>query len=183
MDPFTSISIGSLNLRNRLLMAPVKTGFATVDGDVTPRLIDYYARRAQGGVAAIIVEPCYVDAVGKEHPKQLGISEDNHVSGLRDLVSAIHAQGAKAIAHLNHAGRAANPKASEMTPEAPSAVVCPSTGVEPIEMSHGRIQEVTEFFISAAERAAEAGFDSPTSILLCHNIQAKPWTDRSFTLL
>jgi 2,4-dienoyl-CoA reductase-like NADH-dependent reductase (Old Yellow Enzyme family) len=47
---------------------------------------------------------------------------------LRDLVDAIHADGAKAIAHLNHAGRAANPKASGRTPEAPSAVVCPTTG-------------------------------------------------------
>jgi len=160
MNPFIPISIGRLELSNRMIMAPVKTGFATAGGEVTSRLIDYYARRAQGGVAAIIVEPCYIDPVGKEHPRQLGITEDNHVRGLRNLVDAIHANGARAIAHLNHAGRAANPKASGRTPEAPSAVVCPTTGAEPEEMSRARIQEVTGSFVRAAERAVEAGFDA-----------------------
>ena len=160
MDLFSSITIGSLRLTNHLIMAPVKTGFATAGGEVTQRLIDYYARRAKGGVAAIIVEPCYIDPVGKEHPKQLGISEDHHVAGLHDLVDAIHANGANAIAHLNHAGRAANPKASGRTPEAPSAIVCSTTGIMPQEMSHIRIQEVTDSFVRAAERAVEAGFDA-----------------------
>jgi len=160
LSPFTPFTIGSLELDNRIIMAPVKTGFATVDGEVTPRLIDYYSRRARGGVAAIIVEPCYIEPVGKEYPNQLGISENHHVSGLRDLVNAIHANRSKAIAHLNHAGRAANSKASRQTPEAPSVVVCPTTGAEPEGMSHMRIQEVTNSFVRAAERAHEAGFDA-----------------------
>lgn len=160
MSPFTPLTIGSLKLCNRLVMAPVKTGYATADGEVTLRLIDYYARRAQGGVGAIIVEPCYIDQVGKEHPEQLGISEDRHITGLCDLVDAIHAEGAKVIIHLNHAGRAANPKASGSVPEAPSAVQCAASGVEPEVMTHARIQEVIGEYARAAERAFEAGFDA-----------------------
>ena len=64
---FESSEIGPMTLANRLLMAPVKTGFGAADGAVTEQQIWYYRRRAEGGVGAIIVEPCYVDPAGKEH--------------------------------------------------------------------------------------------------------------------
>jgi len=159
MNPFTSFTVGSQELPNRLIMAPVKTGFATAKGEVTSKHLGYYARRAEGGVGAIIVEPFFVDQSGKEHPKQIGISEQHHVTGLRDLAEAIHAHGAKAIAHINHAGRAANPKASGKQPEAPSEVKCPLSGVTPSAMTVDRIKEVVTKFADAAGRAKEAGFD------------------------
>jgi 2,4-dienoyl-CoA reductase (NADPH2) len=80
---FDTMSLGPLELKNRLLMAPVKTAFGGTDAKVTNRLIEYYRRRARGGVAAIIVESMFVDAVGKEHPKQLGIGNDDVIDGLR----------------------------------------------------------------------------------------------------
>jgi len=129
MIPFKSLKIGSLELANRLLMAPVKTAYGNKNGDVTDRHVAYYARRAGGGIAAIIPEPLYVAQAGKEHPKQLSILTPEHVRGLKRLAEALHDKGTLAIAHLNHAGRAANPKASGRNTEAPSAVVCPSTGV------------------------------------------------------
>ena len=102
MKVFSPFNIGSLSLSNRLLMAPVKTAFGTLDGKSTYRHEAYYRRRAEGGVGAIIVEPCYVEPRGKEHPKQLGISDYIHLESLKRLVAAIHAGGAVAIAHLNH---------------------------------------------------------------------------------
>ena len=87
---FESVMIGPLELPNRLVMAPVKTAFGGPDGKVTERLIHYYSRRAAGGVGAIIVEPLFVDPAGKEHPRQLGIDDDDKVEGLRRLVTAIH---------------------------------------------------------------------------------------------
>ena len=160
MHTFQSSSIGSMQLANRLLMAPVKTGFGAPDGTVTEQQTAYYRRRAEGGVAAIIVEPCYVDSAGKEHPRQLGIDADHQVSGLRRLVDAIHAGGARAIAHLNHAGRAANPKASGRAPEAPSEIVCPTTGATALPMDTARIRDIVEAFAAGARRAREAGFDA-----------------------
>ncbi len=156
---FEPVTIGSLTLPNRLVLAPVKTAFGGLDGKVTDRLINYYRRRAVGGVGALIAEPLYIDPAGKEHPKQLGIDDDDKIDGLRQLVDAIHSSGSLAIAHINHAGRAANPKASKRTPEAPSEMTCPSTGALAEAMSAERIQETITSFIAAARRAQEAGFD------------------------
>jgi 2,4-dienoyl-CoA reductase-like NADH-dependent reductase (Old Yellow Enzyme family)/thioredoxin reductase len=157
--PFDTIQIGSLQLSNRLAMAPIKTAFGTTSGQVTEQLIAYFARRAEGGVGLIISEPLYVDKAGQEHPKQLGIDADDKIEGLHDLVQAVHGKGAKIFAHLNHGGRAANPKATGRPPEAPSNVPCPRTGIEPEVLSENRIIEIIQAFGTAARRAQEAGFD------------------------
>ncbi len=159
MELFSQMKIGDLSLKNRMIMAPVKTGYGKPSGEANYRHFAYYRRRAEGGVAAIIVEPLFIDPVGKEHPKQLGISSLNHVEGLKQLTDAIHEGGSLAIAHLNHAGRAANPKASGSQPEAPSEVPCPSTGATPIPMTIGRIEEIVLEYAAASRRAIEAGFD------------------------
>jgi 2,4-dienoyl-CoA reductase-like NADH-dependent reductase (Old Yellow Enzyme family)/thioredoxin reductase len=157
---FQEVTVGALTLPNRLLMAPVKTALGGTDGKVSDRLLAYYRRRAEGGVGAIIVEPLFVDPRGKEHPRQLGAESDDKVEGLARLVDAIHGGGARAIAHLNHAGRAANPKASGRPPEAPSEMVCASTGARAEAISEERIAEVVAGFGAAAGRARSAGFDA-----------------------
>jgi 2,4-dienoyl-CoA reductase-like NADH-dependent reductase (Old Yellow Enzyme family)/thioredoxin reductase len=120
----------------------------------------YYRQRAKGGIGAIIVEPLFIDPVGKEHPKQLGISTFDHIKGLKNLVDIIHEEGTLAIAHLNHAGRAANPKASGTQPEAPSEVTCPTSGATPCAMSIDRINKVILEYAGAVRRAIEVGFDA-----------------------
>ncbi|MFC1561570.1 FAD-dependent oxidoreductase [candidate division KSB1 bacterium] len=160
MDPFSPLTIGKISFKNRLIMAPVKTGYGLPEGEVTSRQEAYYRRRAKGGVSAIIVEPLYIDTAGKEHPRQLGINSDKHIEGLRRFVDIIHNEGALAVAHLNHAGRAANPKASGQPPEAPSAVKCETTGAVPVEMNKDRIRRVVNEFADGASRAVEAGFDA-----------------------
>jgi 2,4-dienoyl-CoA reductase (NADPH2) len=158
-SPFESIRVGSIELSNRIAMAPMKTAYGTISGQVTDQLIAYFRRRAEGGVALIISEPLYVDRKGVEHPKQLGIDADDKLEGLKHLVDAVHEAGAKVFAHINHAGRAANPKAAGGTPEAPSRVPCPRTGVEPVGLAENRILEIVREFASAALRAKVAGFD------------------------
>jgi 2,4-dienoyl-CoA reductase (NADPH2) len=160
MDPFTPFNLGSAELANRLVMAPVKTGYGTPRGEATSRHEAYYRRRAEGGAGALIAEPLFIDPLGKEHPRQLGISEDYHVKGLKTLTRAIHDGGALAIAHLNHAGRAANPKATGQKPEAPSEISCPSTGAASVEMKNERIKMVIQEYAEASRRAMEAGFDA-----------------------
>lgn len=158
-NPFDPLETGRLTLKNRLVMAPIKTAFGAPDGQVTDRVIAYFRRRAVGGVGLIISEPLYVARSGAEHPKQLGIDGDDRIDGLRRLVSAIHEGGAKVFAHLNHAGRAANPKASGEQPLAPSRVTCGSTGVEPRELGETQIRELVQAHAEAARRAKAAGFD------------------------
>lgn len=156
---FNPLRIGPVELPNRLALAPVKTALGGVDGRVAEAHVEHYCRRAVGGAGLIIVEPMFVDPLGKEHPKQLGAHEDGVLPGLRDLVETVHCSGSLIFAHLNHAGRAANPKATGGPPEAPSAVPCPTTGATPVAMTLERIGEVLEAWTAAAGRAAEAGVD------------------------
>lgn len=160
MEPFTGLKAGTVEFSNRLIMAPVKTAFGTSKGEVTDRHEAYYHRRAEGNVGAIIVEPLYIDLKGKEHPKQLGIADDNQLEGLKRLTRTIHEGGALAIAHINHAGRAANPKVSGTEPEAPSEVTCQLTGATPVAMTEERIKQVVLEYADSARRALEAGFDA-----------------------
>ena len=156
---FTALRLGPVTLPNRLALAPVKTALGGADGLAGDRHVAYYRRRAEGGAGLVIVEPLFVDPRGKEHPKQLGIHVDEVVAGLGAIVDAIHESGSVAFAHVNHAGRAAHPKAAGASPEAPSAVACPATGAAPEVMSPERIGEVIAAYAEATRRAAEAGFD------------------------
>jgi 2,4-dienoyl-CoA reductase-like NADH-dependent reductase (Old Yellow Enzyme family)/thioredoxin reductase len=156
---FERLRIGPIELSNRIALAPVKTALGGTDGLATDRHAAYYRRRARGGAGLLILEPLFVDPMGREHPRQLTATTDECIPGLERLVEAVHAEGSLIFAHLNHAGRAANPKAIGGAPEAPSAVPCPSTGATPEPMSSERIGQVLGCYAEAARRVREAGFD------------------------
>lgn len=158
-NPFDEITIGTMRIKNRLAMAPMKTAFGTLEGQITEKQVAFFKRRAAGDIGLIISEPLYIHKGGQEHPKQLGIDSDDKLEGLGSLVDAVHQEGAKIFAHLNHAGRAANPKASGFPAEAPSAVPCARTGITPVVLTTNRIQEIIGSFVSAAKRSKRAGFD------------------------
>jgi 2,4-dienoyl-CoA reductase-like NADH-dependent reductase (Old Yellow Enzyme family) len=154
---FTPLRIGPVELPNRLALAPVKTALGGTDGRASATHVAYYRRRAAGGAGLLIVEPLFVDPRGREHPRQLGAHADEVVPGLREIVEAIHLSGAIAFAHLNHAGRAANPKATGAPPEAPSPVPCPATGATPEPMSGERIRRVVEASLPETRRSSCGG--------------------------
>lgn len=152
-------SIGGLNLKNRFFMAPVKTSMGMPGGKVSNDNVLFYEKIAKGGTAAIILEPMAVLPHGKEHPKQLSIHDDTFVSGVSDIVNTIHKNGSIAGIHLNHAGRAANPKVIGQNPLAPSKMVCPTTGAEAEELTTEQIQQIVIGFGAATRRAVRAGAD------------------------
>ena len=93
---FEPVTIGEMELRNRLVMPPMGTNFAAEDGSVTQRQINYYRERARGGVGLIIVEGAYVHPLGKGASLQLSLTDDEKIPGLKKLAEAIQAEGAKA---------------------------------------------------------------------------------------
>jgi 2,4-dienoyl-CoA reductase-like NADH-dependent reductase (Old Yellow Enzyme family)/thioredoxin reductase len=100
--------IGQMELRNRIIMAPMGTGFATEEGFVTNRMKDYYEERAKGGAALIIPGVLSIDAPrGRCETEQVAISEDKYIPGLTELTDAVHRHGAKIAAQLQHAGKIA----------------------------------------------------------------------------
>jgi len=161
-DPiFRPLNVGSLRLPNRVVMTTVKLGYATPAGEVTDRHMAFYARRAAGGVGLLTTEPLYIARNGRELPTQLGIHEDALVSGLAELVGSVHAGGGRIMAHVNHAGRAVNPR---LVPEgervSASDVPCPANQVVPRALSAQEIHEVVGAFGAAATRVRRAGFDA-----------------------
>jgi 2,4-dienoyl-CoA reductase-like NADH-dependent reductase (Old Yellow Enzyme family) len=151
---FSPVSIGNMELKNRLVMAPMATHFAGPDGAVTQRLIDYYAERARGGVSLIISESNYVQQRGRGGPNRLGLHDDALIEGHTRLAEAVHAEGAKLCAQLHHAGKSADRAAIEGAPISPSG----AEGTR--EMTLDDIREVQRDFALAAVRARKAGFDS-----------------------
>jgi 2,4-dienoyl-CoA reductase-like NADH-dependent reductase (Old Yellow Enzyme family)/NADPH-dependent 2,4-dienoyl-CoA reductase/sulfur reductase-like enzyme len=157
--------LDSLLLRNRIWMAPVKTAFGTPEGRVTDRHLHFYRRVARGGAGLLLIEPVPVRWEGREHPKQLAVTLADSSLELAKIVKVIHGGGAKAGLNLNHAGRAANPKASGMDPLAPSACACPAKGTRARGLSPEEIEDIIAAFGRAAAVAEAAGFD-------CVEIQA-----------
>ncbi len=155
------LDLGSLTLPNRIVMTTLKLGYCTDAGEVNDRHIEFYRRRAQGGVGLISSGPLYVQVDGREFPTQLGVDSDRLIPGLRRLTETVHAVGGLVMAHLNHAGRAANPALvpSESLVSA-SDVLCPANQVKPRSLIRGEISEVIGAFASAARRIREAGFDA-----------------------
>ncbi len=119
---FEPVRIGTMTVRNRIVMPPMATGFATEDGLVTQKHLDYYAARARGGAGLIIVEFACVDFPVGKVGRQLAIDHDRCLPGLRQLAEAIKGNGARAAIQIHHAGREARTKFTGLQPVAPSPV-------------------------------------------------------------
>ena len=107
-DPYFKLfqpgRIGRLEIKNRIVMAPMSTRLAE-DGCVTERMLAYYGERGKGGVGAIVVEAA-IPRSGGYIPCRLGIGEEKYIPGLKKLATVIQQNGAKAILQLNpHRGR------------------------------------------------------------------------------
>lgn len=157
---FEPFAVGSLSLRNRFVLAPVKTAFGTPDGRVTRRQELFYESISQDGPALVILEPAAVMANGREHPKQFGIHHPYSADEARKLTTIIRSNGAHPVLHLNHAGAAANPKVIGCRPMGPSACLCPSRGNVTRAMGPGDIEEVIGAFGEAAGKAEAGGFSA-----------------------
>jgi len=158
---FQPLTIAGLTLPNRVLMTTIKLGYGTEKGEVTDRHIAFYVRRAEGGAGLIATEPLYIHRNGREIPTQMGIHDDELIPGLRRLTDAVHEAGGRMMAHINHAGRVANPK---LVPEGErvsvSGVFCPANMVIPRSLTLEEIPAHIGYFAEAARRVREAGFDA-----------------------
>jgi 2,4-dienoyl-CoA reductase-like NADH-dependent reductase (Old Yellow Enzyme family) len=121
---FKPIKIRNLALKNRIVMAPMATHFATLEGQVTERLKHYYATRARGGVAMIVSESCYVHPEGRGGSNRLSICSDEAIPGLKELAAVVHVNGAKIAAQLHHGGRQISPASISQYPVSASSTPC-----------------------------------------------------------
>ncbi|MBN1135214.1 MAG: FAD-dependent oxidoreductase [Anaerolineae bacterium] len=158
---FQPLTIAELKLPNRVLMTTIKLGYGTPQGAVTERHIAFYVRRAEGHVGLITTEPLYIHPDGRELPTQLGVHEDHLLDGLHRLTDAVHIANGLIMAHINHAGRVANPRlVLESERISASQVLCPANQVVPRALTLREIPTHVHYYAQAAHRIRQAGFDA-----------------------
>lgn len=154
------LKVGSMTLKNRMIMCPMSGHMAPFEGDVTEREIKFYEERAKGGVALITVGATFVDPLGSFGNGQLGLWKDSLVPGFKKLVDAIHRHGCLASVQIHHSGRQTAPALCGGHPVAPSPLPLPNSDLVPRELSKVEIRTLIEAHGQTARRAKEAGFDA-----------------------
>jgi 2,4-dienoyl-CoA reductase-like NADH-dependent reductase (Old Yellow Enzyme family)/thioredoxin reductase len=155
---FKPITLGSMQLANRIAMAPMNTGFGEKGGNVGDRVIEHYALRARGGAGLIIVEASCVEPRGRHRINQMGVEGPHRLDGLKRLVEAIHREGSGAAIQINHAGPQTYSSLIGMAPVVPWNH--PAYDPECYMAKEADIEEITSNFVRAAKLSQESGFDA-----------------------
>jgi 2,4-dienoyl-CoA reductase-like NADH-dependent reductase (Old Yellow Enzyme family) len=157
---FTPGKIGNLELKNRIVKAPMWTGYSTRDGEVTDRLVNHYRENAKGGAGLIIVEYSYVDTIAsRAGPGQLGNYDADCLPGLSTLADTIKNHGAKACLQLMHCGPT---KYVPIPPIMAPSQITMNTWMGDITTKELTVEEINGIigaFAYAAWRAQSTGFD------------------------
>jgi len=156
---FTPLRIGSVELKNRIVMAPMTTTWAPNDGTVPDKMIDYWEERAKGGVGLIIFETVVVDSAHPYIVQSVGLWDDKLIPSFKRLVDAMHAHGAKVAPQISHPGPESFGWIYGVQPVGPSAVVSKRHGQVCRELTLEEIKKIIEQYGDAARRAREAGCD------------------------
>ena len=102
---YTPVSLGALQLRNRILMAPLTRCRADADHVPTDLMVEYYSQRATAGL--IIAEATMAiegnSAFGAREP---GIYSDAQIAGWKKVTDAVHAKGGQIVLQIWHGGLA-----------------------------------------------------------------------------
>lgn len=169
MDLFSPLQLGALQLRNRVVMAPMTRSRAGADGLPTDIMVDYYRQRASAGL--IISEGIAPSADGLGYCRTPGIYSAAQVEAWRAITDAVHGEGGCMVAQIMHVGRIANPlnKPAGSRTVAPSAIrargeiYTDPSGMQPLvqpqALALDEIPGVIDEYRRATENAYAAGFD------------------------
>lgn len=156
---FSPGRIGKMDLKNRVVMAPMVRNYADEQGRMSARYLAHLARVAEGGAGALILEASFVSPEGRGFRHQLGLHSDAVIPGLNEAAAAAHAHGARLGIQLFHAGRQTTSAVCGEQPVAPSEIPCPLLGELPRGLDRMEIHALVRAFGNAAGRAKAAGLD------------------------
>ncbi|MFW0755839.1 alkene reductase [Pseudomonas sp. H11T01] len=167
-DLFTPVTLGAMELANRIVMAPVTRSRYAEDGIPNELHAEYYAQRASAGL--IVAEATNISAQGRGYAATPGIWSDEQVAGWKKVTDAVHAAGGKIVSQLWHVGRFSSVELQPdgAAPVAPSAIKAEGdtytvNGFVPVSMPRAletdEIPGIIEQYKRAAENAKRAGFD------------------------
>lgn len=168
IDLFTPVTLGSLALQNRIVMAPLtrnRAGEGNVPQDMN---VEYYAQRASAGL--IVTEATPISEMGHGYPATPGIHSQAQIEGWKKVVEAVHEKGGKIVLQLWHVGRISHPSLlpGNALPVAPSAIKPAGQAftysglqdfVTPRALAADELPGIVADYAQAARNALEAGFD------------------------
>jgi N-ethylmaleimide reductase len=165
---FDPLKAGKLELKNRIVMAPMTRSRANDEGVQPAYVADYYAQRADGGL--LITEATNVSAMAKGYVRTPGIYTQEQIDSWRRVADAVHAKGGKIFMQIFHTCRIALPDLlpDRQQPVAPSVVKAAGQNytdegmkefVEPRALTTEEVKETVKDFATAAKNAIDAGFD------------------------
>ena len=103
---FSPMNIGTMTVKNRVVMNAAEFSLGQPDGTPTERMMDYYEARAAGGVGLIIPGICRVNDMGATSTfTQLSMAHDWQIAPMREMAARIHRHGALLCIQLHHPGR------------------------------------------------------------------------------
>ena len=167
MKLFTPLTVGTMELPNRLVMAPMSRVRADRNGVPTDLMVEHYRQRASMGL--IISDGIYPSFPGQGNALMPGLVTEEHVAGWKRVTDAVHEAGGRIVAQLMHSGRVAHENINGgRQVQAPSAIAVEGMahtydGKQPFPVPHAlteaELPGVVQDFVSAARNAMKAGFD------------------------
>ncbi|MET1155972.1 alkene reductase [Arthrobacter sp.] len=164
---FSPMTLGELELPNRLVMAPLTRVRSGKDGIPGPLVVEYYRQRASLGL--IVSEGTYPSHAGQGFPGQPGLVTEEQLKGWAKVTSAVHAEGGRIFAQVMHAGRVTHEDTTGgYQVVAPSAIAIDGEthtyeGKKPLPVPHALTTEelpgIVQEFVQASLNAIGAGFD------------------------
>lgn len=161
---FAPGKIGKLEIKNRVVMAPMSMGFAQQDHCFSKKDINYYEARAKGGVGLIITESVLAETEISIIPPEAPVvacDSDKVIPGLKGLAEAVHSYGTKIAMQISPGQGRQSYIANKMAiPAAPSPVPAfTDPDITCRELTREEIGKIVKACGDGAERAAKAGFD------------------------
>ena len=153
--------IDNVDIKNRLVMTPMGTNLAELDGTAGPAMFAYFEARARGGCGLIMPEICRVnEATGAGMFRQLAATSDRHIPSLAKLAGTVHKYGSKIFIQLHHPGREGVSALIGGQPcVSASDRMCNVSKQETRPMGIDEIHELVGQFGDAALRCKKAGID------------------------
>ncbi|SKB64706.1 2,4-dienoyl-CoA reductase [Acetoanaerobium noterae] len=157
---FEEGKIGNLTVKNRFIVPPMLTEYASEDGRLTERYIRYYEEKAKGGWGLIICEDNVIEPRGAGFKRIPGLWSDEIMLEHKELVNRVHKAGSKIAVQVYHAGRESNSSITGFRPLAPSAIQDPTQPEVPEELTTKEVKDMVEKFAQAIRRCKDAGYDA-----------------------
>jgi len=151
-----SWKVGTLELKNRIVVSPMCQYMAEESGSPTDWHQVHYGSLALGGAGLLMVEASAVEGRGRISTRDLGLYADEHTEKLARITKFAHEYGTKIGIQLAHAGRKADVPGEIV---APSAQAFSDRYASPRALAGSDLQDIVQAFVRSARRAIQAGFD------------------------